>query len=69
MVAIKFATLDDDAARAKACIKALCSHTSSLTHLLAPLDDAQLAIALRNCCYDDEPVERALFDGVVERRQ
>ena len=66
MVAIKFATLDDDASRAKACIKALCSHTSSLTHLLAPLDDAQLAIALRNCCYDDEPVERALFDGVVD---
>jgi hypothetical protein len=65
MVAIKFATLDDDAARAKAAISALCSHTSSLTHLLAPLDDAQLAIALRNCCYDDEPVERALFDGVV----
>ena len=33
---------------------------------MAPLDDAQLAIALRNCCYDDEPVERALFDGVVD---
>lgn len=66
MVAIKFATLDDDAARAKAAIAALCAHTSSLTHLLAPLDDAGLAIALRNCCYDDEPVERALFDGVVQ---